>query len=70
MREFGEQLMPKPADNLDFSHKEERSHTIEKPRSAPIPASLQDWLVRILRRLLPAQAPTMPEENQNDNEKQ
>jgi hypothetical protein len=70
MREFGEQLMPKPTDNLDFSQKEERSHTIEAPHSTPIPVSLQDWLVRILRRLLPTKAPTNSEESENDSEKE
>ncbi len=61
--------MPKPADNLDFSHKEERSHTIEKPRSASIPVSLQDWLVRVLRRLLSTKAPTSSEENEKHEDK-
>ena len=61
--------MPKPDDNLDFSHKEERPHTIEEPHSAPIPASLQDWLVSILRRLLSIKASTNSEESENDNEK-
>jgi hypothetical protein len=70
MREFKEQLMPKPNDNLDFSHKAERSHTIEEPHSALIPTSLQDWLVRILRRLLSIKAPTSSEESENDNKKE
>jgi hypothetical protein len=61
--------MPQPDDNLDFSHKEERPHTIEAPHSAPIPASLQDWLVSILRRLQSIQAPTNSEESENDHEK-
>ena len=61
--------MPKPDDNLDFSHKEERSHTIEEPHSAPIPTSLQDWLVNILRRLLSIKTPTSSEESENNNEK-
>lgn len=62
--------MPQPDDNLDFSHKDERSHTIEEPHSAPIPVSLQDWLVQILRRLLPTKAPTSSEEHKNDNQKE
>ena len=70
MREFGEQLMPQPDDNLDFSHKEERSHTIEKPHATPIPASLQDWLVSILRRLLSIKAPTSSEENDVEDKKE
>jgi hypothetical protein len=64
MREFGEQLMPKPSDNLDFSHKQKRSHTIEKPHSAPMPVTLQEWLVSIWLRLLSTKAPTSSEEDE------
>ena len=57
--------MPQPDDNLDFPHKQKRSHTIEKPHSAPMPATLQEWLVSIWRRLLSTQAPlTSFEENE------
>ncbi len=56
--------MPKPDDNLDFSHKKKRSHTIEKPHSAPMPATLQEWLVSIWRRLLSTNAPMSSEENE------
>lgn len=43
--------MPEPDDRLDFSHKEERAHTIEKPHSAPMPFLLLEWLTRVLQRL-------------------
>ncbi len=56
--------MPEPDDSLDFSHKDERSHTIEKPHPAQIPTSLLDWLVNILRRLKNSKTPTNPEENE------
>jgi hypothetical protein len=68
MREFGEQLMSKPSDNLDFSHKQKRSHTIEKPHPAPMPVTLQEWLVRILQRLMSVKAPAIPEENKEKEE--
>ena len=62
--------MPQPDDNLDFSHKQKRSHTIEKPHSAPMPATLQEWLVSIWRRLLSTQAPlTSFEENEEVEDK-
>jgi len=62
--------MPQPDDNLDFSHKDERSHTIEKPHSAPMPVTLQEWLVSILRRLLPSKAPTSSEERMKEDKKE
>ena len=62
--------MPQPNDNLDFSHKQKRPHTIEKPHSAPMPATLQEWLVSIWRRLLSTQAPlTSFEENEEVEDK-
>ena len=61
--------MPKPDDNLDFSHKKKRSHTIEKPHSAPMPVSLQEWLVNIWRRLVSTKVPTSSEENEEVEEK-
>jgi len=62
--------MPQPDDNLDFSHKQKRSHTIKKPHSAPMPATLQEWLVSIWRRLLSTQAPlTSFEENEEVEDK-
>lgn len=61
--------MPKPDNNLDFSHKDERSHTIEKPHP-PIPVSLQDWLASILRRLLATKAPTSSEEHEEDKKEE
>ena len=62
--------MPQPNDNLDFSHKQKRSHTIEKPHSAPMPTTLQEWLVSIWRRLLSTQAPlTSFEENEEVEDK-
>lgn len=70
MREFGGQLMPQPDDNLDFSHKDERSRTITKPQSEPIPFSLQDWLVQILRRLLSTKAPASSEESEEEDKKE
>ena len=61
--------MPQPDDNLDFSHKQKRSHTINKPHSAPMPATLQEWLVSIWRRLLSTTAPpTSSEENEEVEE--
>jgi hypothetical protein len=65
MREFGEQLMPQPDDNLDFSHKDEQPHTIEESQPEPLPFSLQNWLVHILRRMLSPKAPTSVEENED-----
>ena len=63
--------MPKPDDNLDFSHKQKRSHTIEKPHSAPMPVTLQEWLVNIWRRLLSTKAPpTSSEENEDEDKKE
>ena len=56
--------MPQPDDGLDFSHKQKRSHTIEKPHSAPMPVTLQEWLVIIWRRLLSTKAPASSEENE------
>ena len=56
--------MPKPDNNLDFSHKKKRSHTIEKPHSAPMPATLREWLVSIWSRLLSTKVPTSSEENE------
>ena len=62
--------MPQPDDNLDFPHKQKRSHTIEKPHSAPMPVTLQEWLVSIWRRLLSTQAPlTSFEENEEVEDK-
>ena len=61
--------MPQPDDGLDFSHKQERSHTIEKPHSAPMPVTLQEWPVNILRRLLHTKAPTSSEENEEVEDK-
>ena len=62
--------MPEPDDGLDFSHKQKRSHTIEKPHSAPMPVTLQEWLVSIWRRLLSTQAPlTSFEENEEVEDK-
>ena len=61
--------MSKPDDNLDFSHKDERSHTIKKPHSAPIPVSLQDWLVSILRRLS-NKTPPGSDENGDEDKKE
>ena len=58
--------MPEPDDGLDFSHKQKRSHTIEKPHSAPMPATLQEWLVSIWRRLVSTKTPTASSE---ENEK-
>ena len=61
--------MPQPDDNLDFPHKQKRSHTIEKPHSAPMPATLQEWLVSIWRRLLSTdEPPTNSEENEEVEE--
>ena len=61
--------MPQPDDNLDFPHKQKRSHTIEKPHSAPMPATLQEWLVSIWRRLLSTdELPTNSEENEEVEE--
>ena len=61
--------MPQPDDNLDFSKKEKRSRTIEKPHSAPMPVTLQEWLVSIWRRLLSTTAPpTSSEENEEVEE--
>ena len=63
--------MPEPDDGLDFSHKQKRSHTIEKPHSAPMPVTLQEWLVNIWRRLLSTKAPpTRSEENENEDKKE
>ena len=62
--------MPQPDDNLDFSHKDERPHTIEEPHSAPIPVSLQNWLVRILRRLLSIKPLTSSEEKKEEDKKE
>jgi hypothetical protein len=63
--------MPEPEDDLDFSHKQKRSHTIEKPHSAPMPASLLDWLIQILRRLRYTKAPlTSSEENNVEDKKE
>ena len=56
--------MPQPDDNLDFSHKQKRSHTIEKPHSTPMPVTLQEWLVSIWRRLASTKTPTSSEENE------
>ena len=62
--------MPQPDDNLDFSHKQKRSHTIEKPHSAPMPVTLQEWLVSIWRRLLSTKASlTSSEENEVEKDK-
>jgi hypothetical protein len=61
--------MPQPDDSLDFSHKDKRSHTIEKPQPEPIPFLLQEWLVQILRRLVPTKAPTSSEENEIEDKK-
>ncbi len=63
--------MPEPEDDLDFSHKQKRSHTIEKPHSAPMPVSLLDWLIQILRRLRSTKAPlTNSEENNVEDKKE
>ena len=62
--------MPQPDDNLDFSHKQKRSHTIEKSHSAPMPVTLQEWLVRIWRRLLSTKAPASSEENEEVEDKE
>ena len=63
--------MPEPEDDLDFSHKQKRSHTIEKPHSAPMPVTLQEWLVNIWRRLLSTKAPpTSSEENEDEDKKE
>ena len=63
--------MPQPDDSLDFSHKQKRSHTIEKPHSAPMPVTLQEWLVNIWRRLLSTKAPpTSSEENEDEDKKE
>ena len=69
MWEFREQLMPQPDDSLDFSHKQKRSHTIEKPHSAPIPVSLLEWLAQILRRLQSIKAQANSEENEEIEDK-
>ena len=61
--------MPEPDDNLDFSHKQKRSHTIEKPHSAPIPVSLLEWLAQILRRLQSIKAQANSEENEEIEDK-
>jgi hypothetical protein len=62
--------MPQPDDNLDFSKKEKRSRTIEKPHSAPMPVNLQEWLVSIWRRLISTKAPlTNSEENEEVDDK-
>ena len=62
--------MPEPDDGLDFSHKQKRSHTIEKPHSAPMPVTLQEWLVSIWRRLLSTKAPASSEENEEVEDKE
>ncbi len=63
--------MPEPDDGLDFSHKQKRSHTIEKPHSAPMPVTLQEWLVNIWRRMLSTKAPpTSSEENEDEDKKE
>ena len=63
--------MPQPDDNLDFSHKQKRSHTIEKPHSAPMPATLQEWLINIWRRMLSTKAPpTSFKENEDEDKKE
>jgi len=69
MWEFREQLMPQPDDSLDFSHKQKRSHTIQKPHSAPMPVTLQEWMASIWRRLLSTKAPTSSEENEEVEDK-
>jgi len=62
--------MPQPDNNLDFSHKQKRPHTIEKPHSAPMPATLQEWLVSIWRRLLSTKSPlTSSKENEVEKDK-
>ena len=62
--------MPEPDDGLDFSHKQKRSLTIEKPHSAPMPVTLQEWLVSIWRRLLSTKASTSSEENEEVEDKE
>ena len=63
--------MPEPDDSLDFSHKQKRSHTIEKPHTAPMPVTLQEWLVSIWRRLLSTKAPgTSSEENEEKDKEE
>lgn len=59
--------MTKPNDGLDFSHKNERIHTIGKPHSAIVPLPLLDWLARILGR---RQAAAVPEEDKGEEQKQ
>jgi len=61
--------MPQPDDGLDFSHKQKRSYTIEKPHSAPMPTTLQEWLVSIWRRLLSTKTPASSEENEEVEDK-
>jgi hypothetical protein len=60
--------MPKPDDNLDFSHKRKRSLTIEEPHSAPMPVTLQKWLVNIWQRLVSAKASASSEENEEEED--
>ena len=62
--------MSKPDDNLDFSQNDERSHTIEEPHSTPLPTSLRDWLVSILRRLLSIEKQASSEENKEEDPKE
>jgi len=69
MWEFGGQLMPQPDDNLDFSHKQKRSHTIEKPHSAPMPVTLQEWLISVWQRLLSTKAPLTSSEENKEKDK-
>lgn len=54
-------------DNLNFSKKGKRSHTIETPHSSPIPLALQEWLIGILRRMAAKAAPETKEEGGTKN---
>jgi hypothetical protein len=58
--------MKKPDRSLDFSHKNERTHTIEEPHSGLVPFPLLDWLARILGR---RQAAAVPVEETEEEEK-